>query len=159
MCFRGLLTTLFVTPYELKESWILCAAKFNGTIYLCQFDTDAALKRIAEMTKQDIRWCSYGYKFEQYMTNRNPKVKPDVSVPVNQNEENCLIFRTRLNSHSILSGAEVDCLDSKRVVGKISNQTNAQAYVELKTSRIITHKRQECSFRRFLCICLFFRIP
>lgn len=65
--FRGTLKSLLITPYERYESWIICASKFKGTIYLCSFDTEEKKQR--ELLKTDYeRQCSdWGYKFEQYM--------------------------------------------------------------------------------------------
>merc|ERR1719234_833262 len=40
VCYRGLLTTLLCTPYESKEGWEVTAARWRGTIYLRQQETE-----------------------------------------------------------------------------------------------------------------------
>lgn len=67
VCFRGLLRSLMCTPYENRESWIILATKYRGTIYLCGRETDR--HRIERMNQDNRtkRILSYGFKFEQYM--------------------------------------------------------------------------------------------
>ena len=38
----------------------------------------------------------FRYKFEQYLTSTTPKASPDTSVPVNENEEFCCLFRSKV---------------------------------------------------------------
>lgn len=64
--YRGLLSALWKTPFEEQDGWIICAAKFEGTIYLCAFDTEEAKKRKANETPREKMMCSWGYKFEQF---------------------------------------------------------------------------------------------
>ncbi|CAD1468557.1 unnamed protein product, partial [Heterotrigona itama] len=49
------------------NSWIICASKFKGTIYLCCFDTEE--KKLMELVKTNYeqKCADWGYKFEQYM--------------------------------------------------------------------------------------------
>ena len=36
------------------------------------------------------------YKFEQYLTSPTPETTPDTSAPVNENEEFCCLFRSKV---------------------------------------------------------------
>ena len=39
VCFRGLLRLIMNTPYENRETWLINAIKFRGSIYLCAEET------------------------------------------------------------------------------------------------------------------------
>lgn len=67
MCFRGLLTQIMCTPFEESEGWIICAKQYDGTIFLCAFDTEEKIRRQQNETERQKQMCSWGYKFEQYM--------------------------------------------------------------------------------------------
>lgn len=68
VCFRGLLTSICGTLYENKDGWIICATKYKSVIYLCAFDTERDVERREKMSEREKLMCSWGYKFEQYMT-------------------------------------------------------------------------------------------
>ncbi len=62
-------------------------------------NTEEALKRKERETPRDRELCSYGFKFEQYMSVSRPGAAHSEAVtcqPVNENTEFCCIFRTRL---------------------------------------------------------------
>ncbi len=64
-----------------------------------QVNTEEALKRKERETPRDRELCSYGFKFEQYMSVSHPgaaQSEADTCQPVNENTEFCCIFRTRL---------------------------------------------------------------
>lgn len=67
ICWRGLLTKIMKTPYDRREGWIICASKWRGTIYLCAFDTEADKHNKANETTRNLKFMSWGFKFEQYM--------------------------------------------------------------------------------------------
>ena len=67
ICYRGLLSTLWRTPFEESEGWIVCAVKFKGTIYLCGFDTEEVKDRKQNATARELMMSSWGFKFEQYL--------------------------------------------------------------------------------------------
>ena len=114
VCFRGLCTTLMCTPYEKRDGWQLFAVKHRGTIYLRQMDTEAKLKAEAHQSEHQLRMSSWGYKFEQYILDDLRKENEErfnehrKLPPVNENEEFCCLFRTRLGMHSVVYGAEMD---------------------------------------------------
>jgi RAT1-interacting protein len=66
-CYRGLMTLVAGTPYENKEPWKIVAMLFKGNIYLCARDTEEKKRRVRNMTPDERKWTSWGYKFEQYM--------------------------------------------------------------------------------------------
>uniref|UniRef100_T1JH46 Decapping nuclease n=1 Tax=Strigamia maritima TaxID=126957 RepID=T1JH46_STRMM len=144
VCYRGLLSLLLCTPYEKNDGWIICATKYDNIIYLCQYDTPEKIEREQNATDREKRMSSWGYKFEQYLSSTNVSEKPNVNEPVNENEEFCAVVRTRLNSHILVFGAEMDCVSPST-----SNSSSMSRYVELKTNRIISSQRQERNFQRY----------
>lgn len=67
VCFRGLLRLLMCTPYEFRESWIVLATKYKGTIYLCAKETDKKVDERLNQTANMKTILSYGFKFEQFL--------------------------------------------------------------------------------------------
>jgi hypothetical protein len=60
-------------------------------------DTEEAAQRRQRETEREKQFCSYGYKFEQYMTVARPDCpSPPINCPVNENEEFCCMFSTRI---------------------------------------------------------------
>ncbi|XP_076246172.1 decapping and exoribonuclease protein-like isoform X2 [Calliopsis andreniformis] len=96
ICNRGSLTNLFITPYNCEDGWMICASKFKGTIYLCSFDTDEKKREKLKRTEYHKRCIAWGYKFEQYMLSDTPSTNPDLTTPLNQNEEFCCVFKSNL---------------------------------------------------------------
>lgn len=66
-CYRGLMTCVACTPYENKEPWKIVVLLFKGNIYLCARDTEEQSNRKNNMTGDEKKFTSWGYKFEQYM--------------------------------------------------------------------------------------------
>merc|ERR1712061_549880 len=94
---------------------------------------------------------SWGYKFEQYMMSDTVNGGPDPTPPVVESEEFCCMFRTRMGAHSIVYGAEMDGLEVGGADGLQGDDIdlNGEAFVELKTSRIVEHPGQERSLKKF----------
>ncbi len=63
---------------------------------------------------------------------------------LNNSEAFCSVIRSRLNQHSVVTGAEVDCCDL--IDGKFKAPEN---YIELKTSRIMDNRNRRRNFSRF----------
>lgn len=159
VAFRGLLTTIMCTPYEKREGWQIFAVKHRGTIYLRQMDTEAKLKAEANKSESQHRMCSWGYKFEQFILDDLRKEREESFnehrklEPVNENEEFCCLFRTRLGSHSVVYGAEMDGYrlrtPSEGPLNLDDFDLNQDGhFIELKTSRVIDSPRLEASFAR-----------
>lgn len=141
VCFRGLLTELLCTPYESREGWIICATKYRGTIYLCAYETPEKLEQRENETEVQKKMCSWGYKFEHFMTEGT-----NVNEGINENEEYCCVVRSRLENHSLVYGAEVDGADPEKYKNPHSDLS---AFVELKTSKELNTDRDLRSLYRF----------
>ena len=82
---------------------------------------------------------------------------PDEShhAGVNESEEFCVMFKSRLGSNSILFGAEMDgyqlneCSESQNKKAENINLSTDGHFVEMKTSRLIENDRQHNTFCRF----------
>lgn len=151
VCFRGLLTMVMCTPYEKNDDWIICATKWKGIIFLCARETDKKHLYKEQMTDRDRQFISWGFKFEQYMSSDKPDGVPDVRKPVNELEELCVMFRTKLSNHHLLFGAEMDGVKSMTRINSCSELAEAE-FIELKTSRQIETARQNHNFKRFKLI-------
>ncbi|KAJ0181214.1 hypothetical protein K1T71_003299 [Dendrolimus kikuchii] len=158
-CYRGLMTLVACTPYENRESWKIVAILHKGNIYLCARDTEEQLHRKKHMTEEEKKFTSWGYKFEQFMLSDRPDIEPNPNLPVNENEEFSLVFKTNLNKHTIIYGAEMDGLRCDKApvplppsgTDAIINYLSDKQFIELKTNRHIEFPKQETSFRRFKC--------
>ena len=60
----------------------------------------------------------------------------------------CFVYRTRLNEHSLVYGAEMDCFES---IVKLDEPLDSNLFesVELKTCKHIENERHRNSFKRF----------
>lgn len=71
-----------------------------------------------------------------------PGALPDTSTPLRSGDQFYVVLKGRLGSHSLLFTAEVDAIDND-----VSQEPGSTAaYVEFKTSRILTHPNQERNF-------------
>lgn len=141
VCFRGLLRDLLCVPYEGREGWIICATKFRGTIYLCAYETPEKIAQRESETEQQKKMCSWGYKFEQYMTDGT-----NISEGVDENAEYSCVLRSRLESHSLVYSAEVDGVDPKKYK---TPHADLSAFIELKTNKELVEERDIRSLHRY----------
>lgn len=142
--WRGHFTKFLCTPYEKREPWKIAATLFNGTIFLSEVETEKAKKDRLHRSPRHHEMCYWGYKFEDYTTQpvSDKKDEEDDDI-VNTNEAYCSVVRTRLNKHSILIGAEVDCCLMN------NSQKPPANYIELKTTRIMYKFKQKANFARY----------
>ncbi|PSN38528.1 Decapping and exoribonuclease protein [Blattella germanica] len=124
---------LMYTPFENIGGWIICATRFKGTLYLCEYRTEEEKEKREQLTDRE---------------KHTPNGKPDPLPPVNEREELCLIFTTKLNGMSLLFGAEMDGVLSHTKISDVSGLAQAK-FVELKTSRQIESHKQFNNFKRF----------
>ncbi|KAK3696214.1 hypothetical protein RRG08_027657 [Elysia crispata] len=143
-CWRGLLTHLACLPYENRDDLLVAVIKFRGSYFMCEFETEAKKIERETETPRQKEMSAWGFKFEQYVTSDKPHDFPNINQPVNTNEEFGSVARSRLGVHSLVYGAEVDCVDP--------NSQHSNQYVELKTSRIIQAQRQYENFCKFKLI-------
>jgi RAT1-interacting protein len=142
VCYRGVLAKLMVTPYENIERWVICATKFRGTIYLCQFH-----ETYPPPDEYFNKMSFGGFRFEQYLCSYNENIPPEPNDFDVDHHEYCCVVRSRLiserESHSLVFGAELDCCvpHFKEQPGTLSN------FVELKTTKVMANEYQ---YRNFL---------
>ncbi|KAJ2864591.1 decapping endonuclease targeting mRNA [Coemansia aciculifera] len=151
--YRGMLTRIFVTPYSTRDSWTMNATRVGATIYV--EDTPKNVADQEDRTEFHQKMMYSGYKFETLCVLDQPsrQLKRDglldsalLSRPnsvVDTNREYCSVFKTRLGNHSIISGAEVDCIDQEK-----PDTAPNRVYRELKTSGILDNERKVESFER-----------
>ena len=89
-----------------------CQDKDNKIIIFKQVLTDKKKEEKMRETKRQKQMSSWGYKFEQLVTSAGPDTAPDTEAPVNENEEFCCLFRTRIAGVSVVFGAEMDAYKS-----------------------------------------------
>ncbi|XP_065066252.1 decapping and exoribonuclease protein-like [Rhopilema esculentum] len=150
LTWRGHLVKILLTPYEKREPWRMDACKHNGTIFISEVETEEKRVQRLKQSERQKEMCYWGYKFEDYMTKplSGNKATEKCSKNVTNNcEAYCSVVRTRMSSHSLVFGAEVDCctLTDGKVKGPGS-------YVELKTTRILDNPRQARNFANFKLI-------
>ena len=143
VCYRGLLSKIMVSPYENNNRWLICATKFKGTIYLCEFH-----ETYPPPDDYYNKLSFGGFRFEQYLTSYEPDIPPDPNDFDTDHHEYCTVMRTRLmadnNSHSMVFGAELDCIlphVMEQPGGLLNN------FVELKTTKMM---QKEAQYRNFL---------
>ncbi|KAJ1726535.1 decapping endonuclease targeting mRNA, partial [Coemansia biformis] len=153
--FRGTLTRFFITPYSLNDAWSINATRVGSTIYM---EEDLTPERIAarESTDERHRRLEYsGYRFETLcVLDAAPeslapqelaeRLGTRADTAVNTNAEYCSVFRTQLGKHSIIAGAEVDCIDRAK-----PSEFPSRHYRELKTARLLDTARARSNFERF----------
>lgn len=149
VCFRGLLSRLMLTPYELGEPWIVLATKYKNTIYLCAEETQKKKSEKGRRTERDIKFLRYGFKFESFVLSNDPlKDPPGSKEPVFEAEEFCAMFTTLIDGKKILYGAETDGVISKEPCKSIDDLRRLPL-VEVKVKRRETNERQVTNFYRF----------
>ncbi|XP_023338933.1 decapping and exoribonuclease protein isoform X2 [Eurytemora carolleeae] len=144
ICYRGVLRLIMNTPYEQREGWIIKVVRFKGTVYMMQIDTEEQKEKKKWTTEKEKTFCAWGYKFEQYMSVQ------EKSAVVNENEEFCCMFRSKIGKYSFLFGAEMDGYKAqdKQSIGKLV----PNRFVEFKTSRRVENERQDRTLRKFKMI-------
>ncbi|XP_064489246.1 decapping and exoribonuclease protein-like [Ornithodoros turicata] len=151
ICYRGTLTKVLCTPYEARDDWLIGATKYKDTIYLCHYHTERDRERQINMSAKEERMGYWGYKFEQYMVTDEPGKPPDTEAVLNEREEYCSVVRTRLNTHSLVFGGEVDAQDPE-LMRKSKSSNSTSHYVELKTSKLCLSEKQHWNFCKFKLI-------
>ncbi|XP_057673610.1 decapping and exoribonuclease protein isoform X2 [Corythoichthys intestinalis] len=142
--WRGHLTKLLTTPYEMREGWLLAVTRFKGSLYISEVETDTARWDRENRTERHQEMMYWGYKFEQYICTDKMDGDPDSSGVVNTNEAFCTVVQTRLSDHRLLFSGEVDCRDKDP-----NTPAPPACYVELKTSAEICTPKQRSNFYRF----------
>uniref|UniRef100_V5H2L7 Decapping nuclease n=2 Tax=Ixodes ricinus TaxID=34613 RepID=V5H2L7_IXORI len=144
VCKRGMLATVARTPFSSDQSWLFSATRYKNTLYLCKFKRayQEAWDSQSQYARLEQKMNFWGHKFEQYMTSDRPGAPPDTNAPLRTGDQFYIVLKGRLESHSLLFSAEVDAIDDD-----VPHEPGSTAaYVEFKTSRIMTHPNQERNF-------------
>ncbi|KAG4073426.1 hypothetical protein HA402_000650 [Bradysia odoriphaga] len=149
ICFRGKLRMLMCTPYDTRDGWSLLATKWKGNIYLCGHSSEEEILKKQNESEELKKICTYGFKFEQFVMSDSPTSDPVSDTPVLEGEEFCCMFTTRLESTSILYGAEMDGIESSSVVDLSETDPNDLKFTELKVRLKVSNHRQIENFNRF----------
>ncbi|KAI1285285.1 Decapping and exoribonuclease protein [Halotydeus destructor] len=148
--YRGTFTKILTLPYERFDDLLIFAQKYKNTIY---FDDKPTAAKLAK-TKQDggderLNMLSYsGFRFEKYIVKpaKNAAKFDGTTYESQHHDELCCMARTRINEHSLLFGAEMDCT----VKDLPTKELKIQDFVEIKTTRPCNNQRQYDNFLRKL---------
>lgn len=150
--YRGVLTNIMCTPYENQNEWLIGATKYKGTIYLYAFETEDHRRREENRDDHQNLMCFGGFRFESYITSPFHKVEePEPSgdkVQGNKyqhHDELCCMVRTRIKDHSLVYGAEMDCVEKNIPVEKLK----LNDFIEIKTTKTIHNQKQFETLCRF----------
>ncbi|KAF9429777.1 hypothetical protein BGZ94_009545 [Podila epigama] len=75
----------------------------------------------------------------------DPELLARLDNIVDTNLQYCTVARTKIGNNSIIMGAEIDCTSEPKQPSPHNPLSN---YIELKTSRVISNKREESNFER-----------
>ncbi|XP_071650895.1 decapping and exoribonuclease protein-like [Temnothorax longispinosus] len=116
ICSRGIIRKLLCEPYaKMSDEWIICASKYRGTIYLCEFCPDAR-ERGQDNAVVENQISSKINKFQQYIVADHPLHEPDSSVPLNESEEFHCMFKANFAGISLLYDAKIDAISSQQLI-------------------------------------------
>ncbi|XP_024892802.1 decapping and exoribonuclease protein-like, partial [Temnothorax curvispinosus] len=117
ICSRGVITKLMCRPDVKSDEWIICASKYRGTIYLCEFRPDERERGQDNATVSDKQISTGTNKFQQYIVADHPLHEPDSSsVPVNECGEFHCMFKANFSNVSLLYGAKIDAISSRQPI-------------------------------------------
>ena len=77
ICWRGLLTTVLVTPFERSKDWMFSIILYKGTYYFCEIETEFNELERSKRDEMNKNFTYWGYKFESYITADSPDVLHD----------------------------------------------------------------------------------
>jgi RAT1-interacting protein len=127
ICWRGLLTTLLVTPYDNQKEWLFSVIKYRGTLYLCELETEKNKFERVNMDEKSKSFTYWGHKFESYITADLPDEVPNGADDIPDPECNFgTVIASKLNEHNLFYAAEIDaCFQSEH--------KSLSDYCEIKT--------------------------
>ncbi|KAJ1907254.1 decapping endonuclease targeting mRNA [Tieghemiomyces parasiticus] len=153
LTFRGILTKILCLPYNSREGWELGATLYKGTIHLEEHMTEDRLDRERALPQHVRRLMYSGYRFETVSTldfdprelqgRDDPRISARYDKDTNNLSEFNCVFKTKLGDHSILMGAEIDC-----VCYGMEKEGRGERYLELKTSTLINSPSSRESFEK-----------
>lgn len=130
----------------------MAAVLHNGTIYIMEIETEENRDKRENMEERHKEMCFWGYNFESYVTSLVDKSRQNKTEETaresrasNDSEAFITVIRARLNKHSLVFGAEVDC--------RTKDHGEAPAnYIELKTSLKPHNHHHHYTFKRYKLI-------
>lgn len=106
VCWRGLLTTLLVTPYDNQKEWLFSVIKYKGTLYLCEIETEKNKLERENMDEKSKSFTYWGHKFESYITSDLPNENPNGAEDIPDPENNFgTVVASKLNEHYLFYAA------------------------------------------------------
>ncbi|XP_034841129.1 decapping and exoribonuclease protein Rai1-like isoform X1 [Maniola hyperantus] len=162
--YRRTLISVMCAAFD-QERILIRASLFKGSIYLCSIESEQKISRRKSRSKEEMKFCAWGYKFEQYMSSDQPNLEPDIQAPVIENAEFSMFYYSKLGDYRLLYGAQIDSLlTEKSTLPKPKakdfdtnlNYLRSNSFAELKTNREIQYMRQEFFFKKhklLLCWC------
>uniref|UniRef100_A0A0K2T377 Decapping nuclease n=1 Tax=Lepeophtheirus salmonis TaxID=72036 RepID=A0A0K2T377_LEPSM len=132
------------TPYEEKEPWMFTVTKYKGTIYIKAEQTEYERIQSDTIDTQKQHIFKWGYKFEDYLTQKSTSNLNDI---VNTNQQNHVVYQREIDGYNILYGAEVDAVMHDR-----ATPLRLKDCVEFKVNLEITSNQHYKIFakRKFL---------
>ncbi|KAG5327061.1 RL13A protein, partial [Pseudoatta argentina] len=55
----GTIKTILCSPYKMRDEWIICASKYRGTIYLCEFYSDKREHHYVNASMNKLKFMSF----------------------------------------------------------------------------------------------------
>ncbi|XP_072936025.1 decapping and exoribonuclease protein-like [Epargyreus clarus] len=157
--YRRTFISIMCQAYGTNEPIRIAATVSNGSIYLCSLETETDITRRQSRSKQEEKFCAWGYKFEQYLLSDYPDIPPNIDKPVVENEEFSIFYSATLNNKQLLYGAQIDgLLATNSSVAQPPQNANIDinldylrrnSFLELKTNRLIQNHKQERNFKRY----------
>ncbi|XP_023934401.2 decapping and exoribonuclease protein [Bicyclus anynana] len=156
--YRRTLISVMRAVFEMSEPIVIRACMFKGSIYLCSVMSTQEITKKKSRNEMEMKFCAWGYKFEQYSTSDQPNKDPDIQNPVIENEEFSLYYYAKLGNFKLLYGAQIDALlttDTTLEKPKTNDfETNLNylrnnCFAELKTNREVQTFRQEKNFKKY----------
>ena len=75
VCYRGLLTRIFISPYFPSDPWTILATRYRGVIYLCHYTSpEQQQAEDQRQTEYSQRCCYYGKNFERFIFTGEPRL-------------------------------------------------------------------------------------
>lgn len=71
VCWRGLLTSMSVSPYDKFKDWQFSIILYKGTYYMCEIETDLQKEERIYSDEKTKSFTYWGHKFETYITSGN----------------------------------------------------------------------------------------
>ena len=137
--YRGLFTRIMMSPYDYFNDWQFTTIKHGNNIYMFESDTLLSIDQEENMNDDELKFCYYGHKFEDYVTkarNNNNNANNSLSSFIYTEESFIGVCRQKLNNFNLMLFGEVDALHKNKLV-------------ELKTAFKPYNDKKLHSFYRF----------